>query len=166
MTKVSKATLSGSGLSMYSLAFCLLFPNQAVADKSANAPSIDILYGAYEVVGRLPGDASQPYRGWIRLAVEEKKLSIDRCIGGQHSEGEGVLSSASPGSKDLPAIKMNYTHNGHSLDATCAYQNDFDNLPRFSCHTSFRDNADNDVPGLESAYPIVWPVPLDYFNCF
>ncbi len=138
---------------------------QTPAAGSAQSPSIDVLYGAYEIVGRLPGVSSTPYRGWIRLAVEGDRLSVDRCVAGQHTEGEGVLSRTSQGG-DLPVIRIRYVQNNGTLEATCAYQNDFENLPRFSCHTYQTDNPDIEVPGLESAYPIVWPVPVDYFNCF
>lgn len=145
---------------------CFLNPSQVLAESSMQVPSIDILYGAYEIVGRLPGDASAPYRGWMRLAVEEDKLSVDRCIAGRHSEGEGALTTSSPGLEGLPVIKISYAQNDAQLLATCAYQNDFQNLPRFSCHTLSKDNPEIEVPGLESAYPIIWPVPVNYFDCF
>jgi hypothetical protein len=146
--------------------FCFLNPIQVWAENAAQTPLIDILYGAYEIVGRLPGDTSPPYRGWIRLAVEGDKLSVDRCIAGRHSEGEGMLTTRSPGIEGLPVIKISYAQNGAPLVATCAYQNDFDNLPRLSCHTYLKGDPEIAVPGLESAYPIIWPVPIDYFNCF
>ena len=35
---------------------CFLNPSQVLAESSMQVPSIDILYGAYEIVGRLPGE--------------------------------------------------------------------------------------------------------------
>jgi hypothetical protein len=144
------------------LLFVVLLPPSLLAEPDENTPSISILYGAYEIIGRAPGAVGPPYRGWIRIAIEQDRLSVDRCIAGTHSEGSGYLTTVPSGNT---AVKFRYNQGQQVLEATCAYLNDFDNLPRFSCHTYPGGELAAGVPGLESAFPIVWQVPIDYFDC-
>ena len=168
LTNICKARLHKQGVVILGwLLSHMLVSIQALAEGPPTSPSINILYGAYEIVGRLPGNSSEAYRGWMRLAVEGDKLSLDRCIRGQHNEGIGELAPAPPNNENgLFAIKMHYMQSGKTLEATCGYLNDFQNLPRFSCHTRFQHETTAEAPGLEAAYPIVWKVPIDYFDCF
>ena len=127
------------------------------------APPIDILYGAYEIIGRSPGPGGEHYRAWTRIAVEGERLVLDRCLNGEHSEGDGKLVSVGP--DQLPAVRFEFAHHAEPFEATCLYHNDFDNLPRFSCYTYPQSDRNITVPGLEAYFPIIWPVPLNYFDC-
>lgn len=149
---------------LLSIIFLLIFlPSQSLAASTKAAPPIDILYGAYEIIGRTPGPSGSTYRGWIRIAVDGDSLSVDRCVAGNHSEAEGYLTEVTE--DKIPAVGFRFSVNQQPLKAVCAYLNDFDNLPRFSCFTYPRGNVASRVPGLESAFPITWPVPMSYFEC-
>ena len=126
-------------------------------------PPFNSLYGAYAVVGKSPGADGHVYGGWVRLAVEDDFLSVDRCENGVHTTGTGHQKFM-PGGERL-SIEFAYTRNGADLSATCLAMADADNLPRFSCYTYPTEAANITVPGVESLYPIVWPVPLDFFDC-
>jgi hypothetical protein len=165
------------------LASALTIPGITFAAGVSNTPPIDILYGAYEIVGRESTALGPTYRGWMRIAVEGERLMIDRCINGSHTEGTGFLTTVT--ADNLSALRFNYFYGEKEQEATCVYINDYDNLPRFSCYTyppetvnphsgrrpmpdpslNITDNANREVPGLESAFPIIWPVPVDYFSC-
>ena len=127
------------------------------------APPIEILYGAYEIVGKSPGAAGDNYRAWVRIAVEGQTLVLDRCFDGKRSEGRGELVTV--GADQMPAVRFEFSHHEQAFEATCIYHSDFDNLPRFSCYTYPLSQRDIKVPGLEAYFPIVWPVALDYFDC-
>ena len=134
-------------------------------DVAANAlaPPIEILYGAYEVIGKAPGAKGDNYRAWVRIAVEEQHLVLDRCFDGKRSEGSGRLINV--GADHMHAVQFEFSHQTKDFQATCLYQSDFDNLPRFSCYTYPLSEPNIEVPGLEAYFPIVWPVALDYFDC-
>lgn len=167
------------GQVFFSVIFLLgLLPSQILATPTRAAPSIEVLYGAYEILGRMPGPNGLTYDGWIRIAFEGDTLSVDRCVAGNHSEAQGHLVSVTK--DNIPAVEFRFSVNDQPLQATCAYLNDFNNLPRFSCITYPSDslsseslsngnltneNLTREVPGLESAFPIIWPVALDYFQC-
>lgn len=128
-----------------------------------DGPPLDSLYGAYEVLGRAAGDNGEPYRGWVRLAIDGREIEVDRCIEGVHTSGRGreVLI----GADQLRAIEFRYEQPPTAGVATCIVTGDFDNLPRFSCYVTPAEQLAITVPGIESYFPIVWPVPLDYFDC-
>lgn len=141
-------------LAMFPLVVCAVNPPQL---------PVEALYGAYEIIGRKSGDANgESYRGWVRIAVDGNEINIDRCVAGVHSEGLGHVISVT--ADEIPALRFHFGE--QDSEATCLYQSDFDNLPRFSCHTYPADNARIAVPGLEAYFPIIWPVPLDFFNCY
>lgn len=127
------------------------------------APPIDILYGAYEILGKKPGAAGENYRAWVRIAVEGDILILDRCFNGERLEGSGRLITV--GADQMPAVRFEFPLHAQAFEATCLYHNDFDNLPRFSCYTYPQSQADIEVPGLEAYFPIIWPVPMNYFDC-
>ncbi len=131
------------------------------------APPIDILYGAYQIVGKEPGTNGKSYQAWVRIAVEGEALIVDRCYQGEHTQGRGEIVSIT--ADQLPAVRFNFVHKQMPIEATCTYHSDFDNLPRFSCYT-YPDDESSDaksqkVPGLEAYFPIIWPVELAFFNC-
>lgn len=144
------------------LAFAMLL-GAVDARACGGGPPLDSLYGAYEVIGRSAADGGDTYRGWVRLAIEGHKIEVDRCIDGQHTAGGGreVLL----GADQLRAIEFRYDQRGTAFVATCTVAGDFDNLPRFSCYVTPADTPALEVPGIESYFAIVWPVPLDYFTC-
>ena len=130
-------------------------------------PPINILYGAYQIIGRQPGPDGESYQAWVRIAVEGDELLLDRCFQGEHSEGRGEITRVT--ADQLPAVRLNFVHNHRPFEATCTYHSDFDNLPRFSCYT-YPDSDENQtpapkVPGLEAYFPIIWPVDLAFFDC-
>jgi hypothetical protein len=128
-----------------------------------DGPPLDSLYGAYEVIGRTAGDSGDTYRGWVRLAIEGRGIEVDRCIDGYHTGGSG--REVRIGADQLRAIEFRYEQRGAAFVATCTVSGDFDNLPRFSCYVTPADAPAIGVPGIESYFAIVWPVPLDYFAC-
>lgn len=130
---------------------------------AADGPPLDSLYGAYEVLGRGAGENGATYRGWVRLAIEGHEIEIDRCVAGHPSSGRG--REVRLGADQLRAIEFRYEQRGVSFVATCTVTGDFDNLPRFSCYVTPADAPAIAVPGIETYFAIVWPVPLDYFAC-
>ena len=124
---------------------------------------IEALYGAYEILGKTPGENGGNYRAWVRIAVEERTLVLDRCFEGERTEGSGRLITV--GADHMPAVRFEFFHGKEMLEATCHYHSDFDNLPRFTCYTYPHGNARIETPGLEAYFPIIWPVPIDYFDC-
>ena len=139
----------------------ILSPGTSVA--VASGPPLESLYGAYEVIGRYAGENGETYHGWVRLAVEGEEIEIDRCIDGHPASGIGreVLL----GADQLRAIEFRYAQRDVPFVATCTVAGDFDNLPRFSCYVSPADTPAINVPGIETYFPIVWPVATDYFVC-
>ena len=131
------------------------------------APPIDILYGAYQIIGRQPEPDGESYQAWVRIAVEGNELTLDRCFKGEHSEGRGEITQVT--ADQLPAVRLHFIHNRTPFEATCTYHGDFDNLPRFSCYTYPKDDENQTippkVPGLEAYFPIIWPVDLAFFDC-
>lgn len=121
------------------------------------------LYGAYEVIGRGAGEHGELYRGWVRLAIEGGQIEMDRCIDGRHTTGLGreVLR----GADELRAIEFRYDERDVATVASCIVTSDFGNLPRFSCYVTPENAPAIAVPGIETYFPIVWPVALDYFDC-
>jgi hypothetical protein len=154
--------MPGSSTTRYSLviaaALTAACPGQGIAD-----PPIDHFYGAYEIVGRAPGATAETYRGWARLAIEGEVIEVDRCVDGVHTTGLGhqVIVEAD----EMTAIEFEYLHDKDPYRARCRHSSDFDDLPRFTCYTYPRRRPDLAVPGLETYFAIVWPVPLDFFNC-
>jgi len=124
---------------------------------------LESLYGAYEVIGRGAGEHGELYRGWVRLAIETGHIEMDRCIDGRHTTGRGreVLR----GADQLRAIEFHYEQRDTAIVASCLVSADLDRLPRFSCYATAVAPPAIAVPGIETYFPIVWPVPLDYFDC-
>ena len=140
---------------------------QASATAQNTHPPIDILYGAYQIVGKESGTNGKSYQAWVRIAVEGEALIMDRCYQGKHTQGRGEIVSIT--ADQLPAVRFNFIHKQIPIEATCTYHSDFDNLPRFSCYTYPDDGSSGakspQVPGLEAYFPIIWPVELDFFDC-
>lgn len=131
------------------------------AGVAADGPPLESLYGAYEVIGR--GAGGETYRGWVRLAIEAGEIEVDRCIDGRHTSGSGREVWRGP--DRMRAIEFRYEQHLTAIVATCTVSGDFDNLPRFSCYTTPQASPAIAVPGIEAAFPIVWPVPRDFFDC-
>lgn len=144
------------------LALAALPAASALGATSDGLP-LESLYGAYEVIGRSAGEHGELYRGWVRLAIESGQIEMDRCIDGRHTTGQGreVLR----GADKLRAIEFRYDQRDAAIVASCIVTSDFDNLPRFSCYATPVDASAIAVPGIEVYFPVVWPVPLDYFDC-
>lgn len=130
---------------------------------ASGGPPLESLYGAYEVIGRGVGDDDGLYRGWVRLAIESGQIEMDRCIDGRHTSGLG--REVRRGADALRAIEFRYDQREVASVASCIVTSDFDNLPRFSCYVTAGNAPAIAVPGIETYFPIVWPVALDYFDC-
>ena len=146
--------------------FAALVACAAHADSgSATATTLPLenLYGAYELIGRGPGPSQAIYHGWVRLAVEGETIEVDRCVEGIHTTGKGRVITLPPNQQ--AAIEFHFAQRDTPLKAACAVTSDFDNLPRFTCHTTPPGKDNITTPGLETYFAIVWPVALDYFAC-
>ena len=152
------------GRTLLALALTALAASSAAdAVTGGPGPPLESLYGAYEVIGRGAGDSSELYRGWVRLAIEAQAIEIDRCIDGHHTTGLG--REVLVGADELRAIEFRYDQRDVATVASCIVTSDFDNLPRFSCYVTPGNAPAIAVPGIETYFPIVWPVALDYFDC-
>ena len=118
---------------------------------------------ALMALGKEPGPQGDSYHAWVRIAVEGDKLLLDRCFNGERSEGSGHLTTVT--ADKLPAVRFKFRHGDKAREATCAYQNDFDNLPRFNCYTYPEGESAIATPGLEAFFPIIWPVSMEFFDC-
>ena len=135
-----------------------VFPSTA----AVNLPT-GFIVGAYEIMGRLPTASGRSYSGWVRVIEENDSLQVVRCVDGQYSESEARLSTKTP--DKIPALEMNFRMAGALFASTCAIYGDFDNLPRLMCMTTPTNEPNVSVPGIESLFPIVWPVAMNYFDC-
>lgn len=135
----------------------------SAAGSAGGGPPLDSLYGAYEVIGRGVGDNDGLYRGWVRLAIESGQIEMDRCIDGRHTSGLG--REVRRGADEMRAIEFRYDQGDVATVANCIVTSDFDNLPRFSCYVTPENTPAIAVPGIETYFPVVWPVARDYFAC-
>ena len=114
-------------------------------------PSDEFFGGNYAIVGQKPGDGMS-YKGQARIEIKDKKIFLSRTIAGKTTTVQGEFYF--PDAVKRKSLKFAWKNGSRNAEMACQYSVDFDNYARLSCLWSDGSKMRNNLPGLESYYPL------------
>src|SRR5436309_13852775 len=105
--------------------------------------------GKYDLIGR-KADSTSTYNGHVTLRDEGGVLKVTRTVE-RKTEKCAARFDTVAGTDRIPVLRMHFHLDSKEYDATCRWQSDPDNYPRF---TGYLYLSGTKSPGLEALFPI------------
>jgi len=134
----------------------LIFLVCGIAGVAAKEPDreflVGFLTGDYVVVGKKP-DSDETYQGRVTLRPRELEFDVTRVIAGKTEQGTAWFDTT--GKPDhIPVLRMRFTQDGKSYDATYVWRGDLDNYGRITGYVFLPKPGATKSPGLEALFPL------------
>ena len=125
----------------------------SIAEPPAKTPDAatlqSFLAGDYRLIGQEAGSGAT-YAGSIKLREKEDGFEVTRITAGVTTEGRAAIETSREGN---PVLRMRFTSEGHSYEATYLWRSDLDNYPRLTGYV-YLTEGEIKSPGLEALFHI------------
>jgi hypothetical protein len=134
----------------------LMFLVCGIAGVTAKEPDreflVGFLKGDYVVIGKKP-DSDVTYQGRVTLQPRELEFDVTRVIAGKTERGTAWFETT--GKPDqIPVLRMRFTQDGKSYEATYMWRSDLDNYGRITGYVFLPTPGATKSPGLEALFPL------------